>query len=322
MNIESNNPMNTVEINLNNGEKNSLKTTSNISYHEINKNNLYKDIDNSDEGFSNPQEENEEEQEHEQEELSLAEIAHLKKIHEQTLLRSEKYSNLYSPKISDKKLNINFDSNEKMNTSNIINENINNASHNILELYNENIENVYEGDNQHFNEQKINPNKERIFKNIHCFFYLENEPLIIIGPHLSYFIWIFTLVSFFSISIYSMKNSSFFTSSLFVLGYLFFAISYILLMVINPGIPSEKKHYDINDLNYNYRQCEICNCIYHKDDFKNVNHCEECGVCVENYEHHYNCATKCIGKNNIYIFKIWMVSCVVFAIIMLIYLIF
>jgi palmitoyltransferase ZDHHC9/14/18/palmitoyltransferase len=320
MNIESNRPMNIVKVNLNNGEKNEPKFNSNINYTEINSYNYNKDNDNSGDGFTNPQEENEEEQEHEQEELSLAEIAHLKKIHEQTLLRTEKYANLYSPKNSDKKLNINIESNEKINT---MNENNNNISHNMLELYNENeYDNENENDNEHFDEQKINPNKERIFKNIHCYFYLENEPLIIIGPDLSYFIWIFTIVSFFSILIYSLKSSSFFTSLLYVLGYLFFAVFYILLMVTNPGIPSEKKHYDINDLNYNYRQCNICNCIYHKDDFKNVNHCEECGICVENYEQHYNFATKCIGKNNKQIFQIWMGSCVAFAVIMLIYLIF
>ena len=320
MNIESNRPMNIVKVNLNNGEKNEPKFNSNINYTEINSYNYNKDNDNSGDGFTNPQEENEEEQEHEQEELSLAEIAHLKKIHEQTLLRTEKYANLYSPKNSDKKLNINIESNEKINT---INENNNNISHNMLELYNENeYDNENENDNEHFEEQKINPNKERIFKNIHCYFYLENEPLIIIGPDLSYFIWIFTIVSFFSILIYSLKSSSFFTSLLYVLGYLFFAVFYILLMVTNPGIPSEKKHYDINDLNYNYRQCNICNCIYHKDDFKNVNHCEECGICIENYEQHYNFATKCIGKNNKQIFQIWMGSCVAFAVIMLIYLIF
>ena len=315
MNIESNRPMKIVKVNLNNGEKNEPKFNSNINYTEINSYNYNKDNDNSGDGFTNPQEENEEEQEHEQEELSLAEIAHLKKIHEQTLLRTEKYANLYSPKNSDKKLNINIESNEKINT---MNENNNNISHNMLELYNENeYDNENENDNEHFDEQKINPNKERIFKNIHCYFYLENEPLIIIGPDLSYFIWIFTIVSFFSILIYSLKSSSFFTSLLYVLGYLFFAVFYILLMVTNPGIPSEKKHYDINDLNYNYRQCNICNCIYHKDDFKNVNHCEECGICVENYEQHYNFATKCIGKNNKQIFQIWMGSCVAFAVIML-----
>ena len=119
-----------------------------------------------------------------------------------------------------------------------------------------------------------------------------------------------------------MKNASYFASSLYILGYIFFAVCYILLMVVNPGIPCEKKHYDINDLIYNYKQCKICNCIYHKDDFKNVNHCQDCGICIENYEHHYNFATKCIGKNNKNIFKIWLGSCVVFTVIMLIYLIF
>ena len=311
MNIESNSPMNIVQVNLNNEEKIDQKNNTTINYQEINNYNFNKDNDNSGDGFT-PQEENEEEQE----ELSLAEIAHLKKIHEQTLLRSEKYANLYSPRNSDKKLNINIDSDsdEKINT---INENNNNIPHNVLEIYNEN-----ESDNGHFNEQKINPNKERIFKNIHCYFYLDNEPLIIIGPHLSYFIWIFTIVSFLSILIYSMKNSSYFTKALYVLGYLFFAICYILLMIINPGIPSEKKHFDLNDLNYNYKQCKICNCIYHKDDFKDIHHCQDCGICIENYENHYIFATKCIGRNNKNIFKIWMGSCVAFAVIMLIYLIF
>ena len=110
-------------------------------------------------------------------------------------------------------------------------------------------------------------------------------------------------------------------------------------MVTNPGIPSEKKHYDINDLNYNYRQCNFhyqnikkivkgqrymlkycttCNLIRDVRTF----HCKICGICVENYEQHYNFATKCIGKNNKQIFQIWMGSCVAFAVIMLIYLIF
>ena len=68
--------------------------------------------------------------------------------------------------------------------------------------------------------------------------------------------------------------------------------------------------------------CEICNCIYHKDDFENVNHCEDGGICVKSYKHHYNFAVKCIGKNNNNIFKIWMISCVISAIIVLIFLFF
>ena len=319
MDNSSNNPMNIVKVNLNNGEQQDQKNNSNINYQELNMYNSYKDNDNSGEGFSNPQEENEEEQEQEQEELSMAEIAHLKKIHEQTLLRSEKYANLYSPQKSDKKQaqTQNIESNAKISDNKEEKED-NIITHNILEFN----ENETIDDNEHFNEQKINPNKERIFKNIHCYFYLDTEPLIIIGPDLGYFIFIFTLVSFFSILVYSLKNSSYFTTFLFVIGYLFFAGCYILLMVLNPGIPTEKKHFDINDLNINYKQCIKCNCIYHKDDFKNVNHCEKCGICVEDCDHHYNYATKCIGRNNKKIYKAWICSCVSFGFVMFLYLIF
>jgi hypothetical protein len=302
--------MNVVEVNLSNQQdKNASKSNSDINYHEINTFNSNKH-DNSGEGFNNLQEENEEEQE--QEELSMAEIEHLKKIHEQTLLRSEKYANLYSPQNSDKKPSQNNDSNEKKD---INKEDINNVTNNILEILNEN-------DNEVFNEYKINPNEDRIFKNIHCYFFFNGEPLIIIGPDLEYFILVFTLVSFFSILVYSLKTSSSFTTMLFVLGYISFSVCYILLMVLNPGIPIEKKHYDINDLNNNYKQCKICNCIYYKEDFKNVNHCEICGICVEECENHCNFATKCIGKNNKKIYKAWIISSISFAFIMFLYLIF
>ncbi len=313
MSSNQNDIMNEVEVNLNNGENNNQKNNSNIDYHGIKVNTSNKDNDNSGDGLSNNQEDAEEEKEQEEEEeLSMAEIEHLKKIHEQTILRSEKYANLYSPQNSDKKSTTDKYSKETINTSTEDNTNI---TQNILEIFNEN-------DNLHFNEQKINPNKERIFKNIHCFFYLDSEPLIIIGPDLGYFIWIFTLVSFFSILVYSLKTSNYFTTFIFVSAYIFFAGSYIMLMVVNPGIPSEKKHYDINDLYLNYKQCKICNCIYHKDDFKNVSHCDECGICIEGCEQHCNFATKCIGRKNKNIFKSWIVSTVSLIFIMFLYLIF
>ena len=152
--------MNVVEVNLSNQQDNNAsKSNSDVNYHEINTFNSNKH-DNSGEGFNNLQDENEEEQE--QEELSMAEIEHLKKIHEQTLLRSEKYANLYSPQNSDKKPSQSNDSNEKKDTNK---EEINNVTNNMLEILNEN-------DNEVFNEYKINPNEDRIFKNIHCYFFL------------------------------------------------------------------------------------------------------------------------------------------------------
>ena len=305
--------MNNVKVNLN-GDHISSNSNSNVNYHELNVNyNLNPEGDNSGDGINNIHEENEEEQE--QEELSSAEIEHLKKIQEQTQLRMEKYANLYAENSPDSTNSTvipkELDSDEKINNYNSSEDNT--TSHNILEICNEN-------DNEHFNKQQINPNKERIFKNIHCYFYLDSEPLIIIGPHLSYFIWIFTFVSFFSIFIYSLKTSSYLGNIIYITGYIFFAVCYILLMIGNPGIPKEKKHYDLNDLNSNYRQCNKCNCIFKKKDTK-VNHCEECGICIEGCDHHSNWATKCIGKRNKNIYKAWIISIVTFVIAILSYII-
>jgi len=304
--------MNNVKVNLN-GKNLAQDSNSNINYHELNNYNANNEGDNSGEGINNSNEELEEEPE--QEELTLAEINHLKKIQEQTLLRAEKYAKLFinsPPEINTSNIPRELNSDEKITNYNSSEET--NVSHNTLEIYTEN-------DNEHINMEKINPNKERIFKNIHGYFYLDSEPLVIIGPHLSYFIWIFTLASFFSIFIYSIKTSSYLGNVLYISGYIFFALCYILLMVGNPGIPSEKKHYDINDLNSNYRQCNKCNCIFRKKESTKVNHCEECGICVEKYEHHSNWATKCIGKKNKNIYKAWIVSVVVFAVAMIAYLI-
>ena len=304
--------MNNVKVNLN-GKNLVQDSNSNVNYHEINNYNANNEGDNSGEGINNSNEELEEEPE--QEELTSAEINHLKKIQEETLLRAEKYSKLFinSPQENNtSNIPRELDSDEKITNYNSSEET--NGTHNTLEIYNEN-------DNVHINMEKINPNKERIFKNIHCYFYLDSEPLVIIGPHLAYFIWIFTLVSFFSIFIYSLKTSSFLGNILYIGGYIFFALCYILLMRGNPGIPTEKNHYDINDLNSNYRQCNKCNCIFRKKDSAKVNHCEECGICVEKYDHHSNWATKCIGKKNRNIYKAWIVSVVTFVVTMIAYLI-
>ena len=301
--------MNNVRVNL---CGNNISSNSNVNYHELNNDNMNQEADNSGEAISNANEEIEEEPE--QEELSMAEINHLKKIQEQTLLRAEKYAKLFinSPP-ENTPIPKELDSDEKINNYNS-SEDTAISNNNILELYTEN-------DSEHFNAQKINPNKERIFKNIHCYFYLDSEPLIIIGPHLAYFIWIFTFVSFFSIFIYSLKTASFLGNIIYISGYIFFAICYICLMLTNPGIPKDKKHYDINELNSKYRQCKKCNCIFKKKDLK-VNHCEECGICVEGCEKHSNWATKCIGKKNRNIYKAWIVSIVIFAFAIFYYLIF
>lgn len=241
--------------------------------------------------------------------LSISEINRLNKIREEALKRSEKYKN---------KININtFTNNNEINnsTDNISSSSSNNSS---------DLSDEYSSDKE--NKEIINPNNQRIFNFVHPFFYYQNEPLIIIGPHLKYYIFIFTLVSFFSIIIFSMKknnnNEKIWMKILFVLAYLLFAISYTLLMLKNPGVPKDKNNFDLDDLIRNSRQCKICQCIVYKDMLKNTEHCQECDVCIENLEKHNKFATKCVGKRNKILFKIWIFSLPTFLVIALLYLIF
>lgn len=52
----------------------------------------------------------------------------------------------------------------------------------------------------------------------------------------------------------------------------------------------------VNDVRMLY--CEKCDIEYSK----NLEHCEDCQVCVENLDHHCVFFSKCIAKNNIYYF--------------------
>ena len=106
--------MNNVEVNLN-GKNISSNHNPEINYQELNNYNSNQEGDNSDERISKENEEIEEEPE--QEELSMAEINHLKKIQEQTLLRAEKYAKLFvnSPPENNATIPKELDSDEKIN---------------------------------------------------------------------------------------------------------------------------------------------------------------------------------------------------------------
>ena len=133
--------------------------------------------------------------------LTQSQIERLNKIREEAQLRSEKYSDLSSnSNLIIKNLN-NSKNISTVNNTNILNndpnESVNNLTHNF-------ISNEYE-DNQN---NEINPNLERIFSKIHPFLFFKNEPLILIGPDILYYVIIFSISSFFSIIFYSFKNKN------------------------------------------------------------------------------------------------------------------
>lgn len=254
-------------------------------------------------------------------ELTQSQIERLNKIREEAQIRSEKYSDFSPNSNLIIKNKIHSNNNSKDNT-NEISKNIN-ASNNdtidtISNLNNNFINNEYE-ENQ-INE--INPNLERVFNHIHPFFFINNEPIILIGPDLLYYIIILSLSSFCSIIFYSLKNkSNTFMKFLFLLGYLFYSITYTLLMILNPGIPTSKNNIDLDELRKNYNQCSACNCIFYKNNDFITFHCHECNICVEDFDHHCTFATKCIGRKNKIFFKLWLFSIPFYIIIIFFYII-
>ena len=102
-----------------------------------------------------------------------------------------------------------------------------------------------------------------------------------------------------------------------VLTYSTFIVSYILTAFTNPGLPKKNLWINSNivenDLK-NYRICPYCQVLMNIDE--NTTHCDECDICVEGkyfliigYDHHCPWTSKCIGKGNLKMFYVFVISC-------------
>jgi hypothetical protein len=244
----------------------------------------------------------------------------MKKIRDEAISRTERYTELTQGNKSNDEFITTEDNKkkkiklEKSNKKPIeISDNIN-TKNNSLGIININTD-IKE-------KEEIDPNKDRIFKGSQAFLFYKGEPLIIIGPDTLYYVWIFSLVSFLCIIIYNLKNSYVILKIFFIISYLFFATTYTLLLVINPGIPTNKSNLDPTSLQKDYKQCPDCNCISLEKEGKYTIHCEKCKICVEHFDHHCTFATKCIGRGNKNIFKMWTFSVPILFIVSFFYLIF
>ena len=110
-------------------------------------------------------------------------------------------------------------------------------------------------------------------------------------------------------------------------------ISYNILFLINPGLPDKDlwiENYKSNELG-NYRICSICKVIMRDED--EIEHCDDCNVCIIGiiyffyyfflflflgYDHHCPWTSKCVGKNNKYLFYVF----IIFTFGLLLYLVF
>ena len=119
------------------------------------------------------------------------------------------------------------------------------------------------------------------------------------------------MTSLFYILIYfNLFEKNFIFVKIFESGTFFiFLFSYLYTALINPGIPN-KQHFSKNYKFTNkeevkkYQICKECNIIFPKT-YK-VFHCSVCNVCIREYDHHCPCTGKCIGKNNLRTFYVFV----------------
>ena len=288
--------------------KNSYSKITNKSRLENDVNNIQIEIDN--DIFAYFQKENENE-------LTSEQIEKLNKIKQETQLRTERYA--------EKSKNLNLIKNKDKNNKKLLNLNkeINNDSSRNLKINNTN--NSFDNKNELDDEYTINvinPNIERIYNKVHPFLFINNEPLILITSDIYLFIFIFSITSFLSIIFYSIKEQKLiYMKIIFILVYLYYTVTYILLMILNPGIPSDKSDRDLHELKRKYYQCTLCNSIIYKENEFITYHCHYCNICVEKFDHHCNFVGKCIGKNNATIFRLWLFSIPCYILVIFMYII-
>ena len=155
--------------------------------------------------------------------------------------------------------------------------------------------------------------------NTFCFL-LDNKgnPKIMIGPHWPmYLCFCPFMTSIFFILFYSTWSMlNLLLKVLGVINYLLFFLSYTYIFLANPGMPTINENSFIGKPREQYKYCNECKMWV--SNKKTTEHCFECNVCVEDYDHHCPWTGKCIAKNNIFFFYVF-ISAILFSFVYLVF---
>ena len=236
---------------------------------------------------------------------------------------------------SEKNMSNNFDKYYKYKDNNIFPTSkldINLNKLNISTESNYNTTNVTQGNNTSvFN---INNNENYLFGNdfmifekpkklgkIRNFLYINKYPLISIGDNIIFPLLLIMIICI----IYIIFHKLFYVNLVYLLkisfqvSFVTYLISHLLLITINPGIPSFKYHQttknsakEKNNNKYSYSECKKCNLIFKLKD--NVSHCQKCKICYFRYERHFFWSGHCIAKNNKLFYILFAISFFIFGV--------
>ncbi|CAK58451.1 unnamed protein product (macronuclear) [Paramecium tetraurelia] len=145
----------------------------------------------------------------------------------------------------------------------------------------------------------------------HPMMFRKGSPAVVIGPHWPLFICAF--LSFFimgGLFIFLRIDEDpliFYTTLIISINQ---CISYLIVALINPGVANIERSKNMVNYFVMGRYCKVCKLIQSKE----TQHCQDCDICIQEFDHHCPWTGKCIGKGNIKQFYYFIVSSIVFMI--------
>ena len=134
------------------------------------------------------------------------------------------------------------------------------------------------------------------------------SPLIVIGPHYLKYVGLCSFVTLIFIGFlckYWTNLNLFFKLSGLII-YLTFFLSYTYTFLVNPGIPKSDENSNMSRPKGRHKYCGSCGIWINIED--NTDHCFDCNICYEGLDHHCPWTGKCIAKNNLNSFYLFLVS--------------
>jgi len=157
-----------------------------------------------------------------------------------------------------------------------------------------------------------NSSKSKYYKfvghTIFVFMDKEDNPLLIIGPEWPLFVCFFSLVNilYFIVTIKFWNKFSYRSKLINQISYWAFTLSYSFTALINPGYPKNNHGRKTGYPRDEYYFCPECHFYVRRKT--NASHCYDCGICIEQQDHHCPWTSHCVGKNNIISFYIFIIS--------------
>jgi len=145
--------------------------------------------------------------------------------------------------------------------------------------------------------------------NCYCFIITkENNPIFIIGPNY-YMFFIVSLLANLLLLFLNYFYGEFIHKKYKQFGKYFilvFQSLYLINYLLNPGYPKNNKNRNSGEPKELYKLCSECHFYVNKN--KKVFHCFDCDICIENFKFHCPVTGKCIGKNIIITYYLFILS--------------